>query len=1171
MAEPASKRQRLQAESAIIDRLRADDSSLVTLHVQESGLHGGDFAHIMQALAGNSTVRSLNIKWLGIGIKGGHALAATLATNTTLTEIIAERNGFAIEGGIAIGHSLAKNGALESLDMSLNDIGPEGGRAFGVGVATNRTLTSLNMSRTGLGPAGGIALAEALMTNSVLSSLDLTWDDIGMEGGKAFGKTLAANRSLTELNMRWNCIGFGIAGGEAFAAGLAVNPTLTNLDMAMNELSEQGACAFGKALEANKALVTLVLERNEIGHAGAAAIAGALVVNTTLATLDLCQNVLGPAGGRSIAASLAANSTLTSLNISKNAIGSEGGVALGTALACNRTLVTCLAQRNGLGAAGGIAIASLALYAHPTLTTLDLSQNGLGADGPDCGHALAAALTTNTALIHLHLEDDDFGTEDGAALADAIAAHPALRTVDLSSNALTGLPIATQLMLARHDQLELDLCNNPLSSPPLGRRADAEELREYLTLLLSESTAVTRIRLMVLGFGGVGKTTFCSAATWPMDDLARFQGSLTPLAKWDTPMMAAWMRSDHMRNQHAWTEAAARVISDHGIKGADLSTYFDVQADGDKTASAKLTRLAGDSMSPAQLKRFARALASLLKKGYFSTVGAVKVEGCMPLAAGPGSTEGRACSLVDFAGQMEYLVSHQLLLASMHTLCMVIQPASSFGASGHRHHGSWAYWVRFLRALGDRRTSSLLLSVSQLDTIAHDKPEAARAEGALAAEFARLRAELGDGLGDAPTRLDYRPEEAFNTMTAVRQRLSEAAEAVARDWWVPASYERLAEKVRAIGRAKHAARELPILSRQALKEALKAETDDEGLQRMYGDAALLKRGVEYLEAVGDVMSDERLDCLLLDPVSWFAGFLAHFIRDDGNPPAEVERGVVTLELVVHALSHEYTSPGSQVPEVMSLVCGLELCIPNDKPSPDGVRPPEPAYLFPCLLPAATVDELASHWPAPDGLSSAKLELRGHRFRACGGFLPPGFFPGLLARLRHLPEGAVEASRMWKDCAVLVFGSARVLLRIDQPDATLDIVAAAPTAEALLVGASKGQNSIVVWLVHLIQMLLRRGYAQLTFNEAWLCSSAACHGLTKSKDDDGFGVYVGTLFDVEPAKRYRGEHICEHEGCWHFLGKAHALEPMRRKTDTIEARTCRTCGKHQTNALRVLPS
>ena len=41
--------------------------------------------------------------------------------------------------------------------------------------------------------------------------------------------------------------------------------------------------------------------------------------------------------------------------------------------------------------------------------------------------------------------------------------------------------------LARREGLELDLCNNPLSSPPLGRRADIDTLREYLAPYLLPS------------------------------------------------------------------------------------------------------------------------------------------------------------------------------------------------------------------------------------------------------------------------------------------------------------------------------------------------------------------------------------------------------------------------------------------------------------------------------------------------------------------------------------------------------------------------------------------------------------------------------------------------------------------------------------------------------------
>ena len=648
--EHASKRARITSSAPTLERLAASDAGLVTLDVLSSNLKDVDFGTLAKALEVNTCLTSLDMKWLGVGRTGGHALAEALKKNTALTEINACRNGFAQAGGMALGMALAGNSALKSLDMSLNDIGPEGGRAFGDGIAGNSALIDLNMSRTGLGPAGGKAMARALETNSTLASLDLTCDDVGMEGGKAFGAALAQNGSLTQLNMRWNCIGFGYSGSAAFAAGLRANATLTQLDMVMNELGDPGAIAFGEALQINRTLATLSLARNEIGAAGGASLADAIAVNTVLSDLDLSQNVLGSIGGSTLCTALANNRTLTSLNLSENALGPDGGASLGAALALNTSLVTLYAHKNAIGSAGGTAIAE-SLAQHPMLTRLDVSQNGLGADGAECGFALADALARNTALRHLSLEDNDIGVDDGAALGESIAAHPSLTVIDLSSNGLTGLPISCQLRLAAKTHLEIDLSNNPLSSPPLGRRADAEELREYLTLLLFESTAVTRIRLMVLGFGGVGKTTFCSAATWPTADLASFHGSLTPLTQWDARMVTAWMRG--LKPQHEWADAAAVVLETNRTVGADLASLYEAQPDGDTAPSTKLVAMVGGAMTPAQLRKFARALASLMKKGYFSTVGAIKVEGVLPLAASTDGAEGRECSLVDFAGQME--------------------------------------------------------------------------------------------------------------------------------------------------------------------------------------------------------------------------------------------------------------------------------------------------------------------------------------------------------------------------------------------------------------------------------------------------------------------------------------------------------------------------------------
>jgi hypothetical protein len=309
---------------------------------------------------------------------------------------------------------------------------------------------------------------------------------------------------------------------------------------------------------------------------------------------------------------------------------------------------------------------------------------------------------------------------------------------------------------------------------------------------------------------------------------------------------------------------------------------------------------------------------------------------------------------------------------------------------------------------------------------------------------------------------------------------------------------------------------------------------------------MLQRGIDYLEAVGDVMSDGRLDVLLLDPVGWFAGFLAHFIRDDGNPPAEVVRGVVSLADVVAALRHEYLAPETQVPEVMALVCNLELCVELSTLERDAAGAGR--YLFPCLLPAATPHEIALHWPrAAPTAAAAELIVRGHRFRAAGAFLPPGVFPSLVARLARLPQGWVHSSRLWKDAAVLHFREAAALLRVDLPEATIDITVAAPADACHFVGAAKGQASAVRWLAHLVRQMLARSYAQIEFDECWLSPSPGCHGLPAGGDaaaDVGaaFGVYRGPEYALRPTRAKAG-HVCEQEGCWNFLGTGHKLEPL----------------------------
>lgn len=80
---------------------------------------------------------------------------------------------------------------------------------------------------------------------------------------------------------------------------------------------------------------------------------------------------------------------------------------------------------------------------------------------------------------------------------------------------------------------------------------------------------------MILGFGGVGKTTFCAAATRELDEMPHFQRSLTPLPEWDGAMMASWARCLGTE----WSPAAASVLEAHGVRGDGLQARGPAQGD----------------------------------------------------------------------------------------------------------------------------------------------------------------------------------------------------------------------------------------------------------------------------------------------------------------------------------------------------------------------------------------------------------------------------------------------------------------------------------------------------------------------------------------------------------------------------------------------------------------
>ncbi|KAL3775399.1 hypothetical protein HJC23_008623 [Cyclotella cryptica] len=1139
-----------------------------------------------------SIIDSIDVSRCRLGPSGTSQLLSFLSSPSTpfvnLKRLCLERNAICSEGGRAVGTFLSlPTQSIELLDISLNDIKAGGGEPTATQVISNALKTNIKlktiiMDKCALGPEGATHLASSLIDNkSSITRLELAGNMIGPVGGDSRFCALKSNSSLRELGLKMNRIGGGADKSDVQSLSNALSGgvcCLTKLDLSYNDLRCSGCIFLARALMSKQCPLTeLILEKNDILTDGCVAVANALCANDTLRKLVLRGNSIGDDGAIALGTMLSYNSVLKTMDLSSCSIGNVAGVALGRGLGQNSSIEHFILDKNSLGVGVNTALFDLGVSLNRTLKRIHLSGNGFDTVGDDdlqlWGRSIAKALSNNLSIRYVDLSNNALSDP---SIIDAVAtAHSPIEYFDISDNNFEHISIESQLELSKRlTNLEIDMSLNPISSPPLGKLANHSNLQSYLTLLSNEKTAVTRIRLMVLGYGGVGKSTFCRAIT---NDgcCTNFESSLVPVQEWSIDRVVDWAR----QLGTPWSTDAVRLVLDERISGRDLTKLIDTCArtdDGTCSASKLLLNSCSRKYPTIDCNKFARAISALRQKGYLSTVGAVKVDGSIKLG-------DRTCSMVDFAGQVEFLVSHQLLLSSMHTLCMIIQPLPSFGRPDHHHYGSWDYWSKFLSSLGDRRRGSLLLAISQLDKVTQD--DSGRIQNILRGDFIRIKKRSHGAIScPSPLMLDYRPDNMMETMSNVKAALSKSLNEVAHSWWVPASYEMLADILQRTSKRKRTNNELPKLTTSELLQEIDefcAQSADNSmlLSKMKTDRKLLERAMNYLEAVGDVM--QANEWILLDPIGWFSSFLAHFIKDDlavstvqvDASTLRQQRGIVNLDEIVCALRHDYKSPQEHVFQIMSLLCDLELCVPLESSQPNTASVPHTstgsvAYLFPCLLPPlGTLSELSNITMATSNPVNA---IRGHRFREVSGFIPPGLFVGLLARMyQKLKIGVMHPLRMWRDHALLVFNNSatHVMLKLNLDKAIIDIVGWAPENEQLFVGAAKGQASVVHWMVHVIKMFLR-SYTQLKFHESWLCPNPKCHGMV---GDDINRVsmpseYVGSEFLLSPCKLARHDsHDCDVEGCWRFLGTGHSLERMKLHSDCQEM--CQSCNCEPVFTLR----
>jgi hypothetical protein len=161
------------------------------------------FQDYVQRLRRNdASLRSLHLNNEDIDDDGAAALAQELQVNTSLQELHLNDNEIGDAGAVALALALQVNTSLQMLFLSDNCIGDSGATALAQALPVQKSLRGLYLTNNSIGDSGAAALAQALQVNKSLQELNLGNNEMSDEGGKLLLETLEKyNGTLFELSL----------------------------------------------------------------------------------------------------------------------------------------------------------------------------------------------------------------------------------------------------------------------------------------------------------------------------------------------------------------------------------------------------------------------------------------------------------------------------------------------------------------------------------------------------------------------------------------------------------------------------------------------------------------------------------------------------------------------------------------------------------------------------------------------------------------------------------------------------------------------------------------------------------------------------------------------------------------------------------------------------------
>jgi len=163
--------------AALSDALLETRSPVTELNVNGTEIGDKGLISLSKSFEKISTLRSLDLRWNGIGRKGIGPLALSLLKDN-------------------------KDNALQILYLDGNRIGDEGAACLAEVLQSNLcNLKQLKLQKSNISDKGAEILAESLRENTSLETIDLKYNNIGHKGASCLMEALEKSSTLKKLRL----------------------------------------------------------------------------------------------------------------------------------------------------------------------------------------------------------------------------------------------------------------------------------------------------------------------------------------------------------------------------------------------------------------------------------------------------------------------------------------------------------------------------------------------------------------------------------------------------------------------------------------------------------------------------------------------------------------------------------------------------------------------------------------------------------------------------------------------------------------------------------------------------------------------------------------------------------------------------------------------------------